>query len=80
MTRVLTTAGALVLATAMVAGIASAASLYGQTAQNTQMAAAPAATGQVRHHQAVGWHYAWRYHFDKWGQYVPGWVPVLNKR
>jgi hypothetical protein len=72
MIRMLTTAGALAIAAVMVSGVARANPPY------REATALPARLVQDKSLQPAPWHYEWQYHYSKWGQYVPGWVPVLN--
>ncbi|MGH7040470.1 MAG: hypothetical protein ACREE1_20315 [Stellaceae bacterium] len=66
------TAGALAIAAVMVSGVARANPPY------REIAAPSVRPAQLQPSQPAPWHYEWRYHYGKWGQYVPGWVPVLN--
>jgi len=72
MTRMLFTAGALALAVATTSSAALAGPAFGQSVQPS-----PAAV-RVTSTPAVDWHYEWRYRYDRHGEYVPGWVAVLN--
>jgi hypothetical protein len=72
MTRMLTTAGAVALAVMTVAGVAQANPSYPAIEEP------PVFQAQNRPLQPAPWHYEWQYHYGKWGQYEPGWVPVLN--
>ena len=72
MTRMLITAGALALAVATTSTAVMAAPAYGQSVQPSAVAAQP------RSNPAAPWHYEWQYHFAKGGDYVAGWVAVLN--
>ncbi|HJU15036.1 MAG TPA: hypothetical protein VJ770_01090 [Stellaceae bacterium] len=72
MTRMLTAAGALALAAMTISGVAHANPPY------REIVAPPTHWAQVSLRQPASWHYEWRYHYGKWGQYVPGWVPVLD--
>ena len=73
MTRILTLAGALSIAVMTASGALAAAPAYNQSTPS------PALAAQEKY-GTVGWHYAWRYHFNKFGEFVPAWVAVLNHR
>jgi hypothetical protein len=70
MIRMLTTVGALAITAVMIAGVARANPPY------QEMAAPSGRLAQVEGLQPARWHYAWQYHYDKWGQYVPAWVAI----
>ena len=73
MTRILFTAAAAALAAVTISGPANADALMDRPAANYR--AMPTQTGSFGQ---VSWHYEWRYHYDRHGQWVPGWVAVLN--
>lgn len=56
-------------------GAAQAASL---ATQNMQNVTAPAAATQSSSAEAAPVHYQLQYHYDRWDDYVPGWVAVPN--
>ena len=72
MTRTLTAAAALAITAVMVAAVARA------NPPHQEIVAPPARLAQAKSLQPIRWHYEWQNHFDKWGQYVPGWVAVSN--
>jgi hypothetical protein len=74
MTRMLTVAGVFALGAVLMYGAAQASPAYYH-----QSAPGAAATGQASSPQPLAdWHYEWRYQYGKWGEFMPGWVPVLN--
>jgi hypothetical protein len=72
MTRTLTAAGALAITAVMIAGVARA------NPPHQEIVAPPVQLAQAEALQPVRWHYEWQYHYDKWGQYVPGWVAITS--
>jgi hypothetical protein len=72
MRRMLTTAGAMALAVMTIAGVAQANPSYPAIGEP------PVLQAQNKSLQPAPWHYEWQYHYNKWANYVPGWVPVLN--
>jgi len=71
MTTKLLAASAIALVPMLMSGTAGAASA---SARHDQTVAAVTAPTLAK----VNWHYAWRYHFNKFAELVPGWVAVLN--
>ena len=74
MTRMPTLAGALSLAvmTATTGAAAYAAAPAAQNAPSEGLAL------QEQYGRTLPWHYEWQYHYSRHGEWVPGWVAVLN--
>jgi hypothetical protein len=72
MTRMLTLAGALSLAVVTATGVVRAAPVYNQNAPSSGLAE------QEKYGQTVPWHYVWQYHYGQHGEWVPGYVAVLD--
>ena len=76
MTSTANTVGAIALAVVMLSGVAARANpadtLYPPTQASAAYPAQPA--------QRADWHYEWRYHYSRHGEWVPGWIAVLNSR
>ncbi|HTT80747.1 MAG TPA: hypothetical protein VMF86_13790 [Stellaceae bacterium] len=69
----LTLAGALSIAVMTASGALAAAPAYNQNTPSPLLAA-------QEKYGTIPWHYVWQYHFNKFGEVVPGWVAVLNHR
>jgi hypothetical protein len=78
MTRMLTLAGSLSIAVITAGGAVHAAPFYNQAAPFSHTVPPQGLALQEEYGRTVPWHYKWQYHYGKWGEYVPGWVPVLN--
>lgn len=65
--------GALATVTALtLSGAAGANPLYSQSEPM------PFGSQPVEASQTAPWHYVWQYHYARHGEWVPGWVAVLN--
>jgi len=74
-----TAAVTLALVALVFAGAARANAGYNVNSQSAPSVTDAVPAALVRHRQTVGWHYEWRYHFNKFGEYVPDWIAVLNR-
>jgi hypothetical protein len=72
MTRMLFATAAVALAAAVIGGPANATALMDRPALVVPV---PAPTARA---QPAQWHYEWQYHYNRWSEYVPGWVAVPN--
>ncbi len=75
MTRTLIATTAVALATLAAAAIGGPANATALMDRPAVVAPVPAPAAYT---QPTQWHYEWQYHYNRWSEYVPGWVAVPN--